>query len=149
PVRRTRRREACRPYSDAAGRPSRRGRLRPRASGGCVMSGWFGIALTFALLALNALFVAAEFALVSARRDRLDPKVAGGSRSARVAVRAMERVSLAMAGAQLGITICTLGLGAISEPAIAHLLEPGFDVLSVPDGLVHPISFVIATGLVA
>ncbi|HLR85273.1 MAG TPA: CNNM domain-containing protein, partial [Nocardioidaceae bacterium] len=84
------------------------------------MSGWFGIALTFALLALNALFVAAEFALVSARRDRLDPKVAAGSRSARLAVRAMERVSLAMAGAQLGITICTLGLGAISEPAIAH-----------------------------
>ncbi|MDN5855385.1 MAG: hemolysin family protein [Actinomycetia bacterium] len=113
------------------------------------MSGWFGIALTFALLALNALFVAAEFALVSARRDRLDPLVAAGSRSARLAVRAMERVSLAMAGAQLGITICTLGLGAISEPAIAHFLEPVFDLLSVPDGVVHPISFVIATGLVA
>ncbi len=112
------------------------------------MSGWFGIALTFALLALNALFVAAEFALVSARRDRLDPRVAAGSRSARLAVRAMERVSLAMAGVQLGITICTLGLGAISEPAIAHFLEPVFDLLSVPAGLVHAISFVIATGLV-
>ena len=113
------------------------------------MSGWFGVALTLVLLGLNALFVAAEFALVSARRDRLEPKVAAGSRSARLAVRAMERVSLAMAGAQLGITICTLGLGAISEPAIAHFLEPVFDLVQVPHGLVHPISFVIATGAVA
>ena len=112
------------------------------------MSGGFGIALTLVLLGLNALFVASEFALVSARRDRLDPRVAAGSRSARLAVRAMERVSLAMAGAQLGITICTLGLGAISEPAIAHFLEPVFDLLRVPHGLVHPISFVIATALV-
>lgn len=113
------------------------------------MSGWWGIALTFVLLGFNALFVASEFALVSARRDRLEPRVLAGSRSARLAVRAMERVSLAMAGAQLGITICTLGLGALSEPAIAHLLEPVFDLLRVPHGVVHPISFVIATALVA
>ncbi|UYM06639.1 hemolysin family protein [Solicola gregarius] len=112
------------------------------------MNGWFGIVLTCVLLLLNALFVGSEFALVSARRDRLEPSAAAGSRPARLALRAMRQVSLVMAGAQLGITMCTLGLGAISEPVIAHLLEPVFDALNVPPGLVHPISFVIATAVV-
>ena len=112
------------------------------------MNGWAGIALTVVLLLLNALFVGSEFALVSARRDRLEPSAAAGSRPARLALRAMRQVSLVMAGAQLGITICTLGLGAISEPALAHLMEPVFDLLQVPQGLVHPISFVIATAVV-
>ena len=112
------------------------------------MTGWFGIVLTLVLLLLNALFVGSEFALVSARRDRLEPSAAAGSRPARLALRAMRQVSLVMAGAQLGITICTLGLGAISEPVIAHLMEPVFELVQVPHGLVHPISFVIATALV-
>ncbi len=112
------------------------------------MSSWFGVGLTFVLLALNALFVAAEFALISARRTQIEPLAQAGSRTARLALRAMERVTVAMAAAQLGITICSLGLGAISEPAIAHLLEPGFEALHVPHGLVHPISFAIALSLV-
>lgn len=112
------------------------------------MSTWFGVGLTFVLLALNALFVAAEFALISARRTQIEPLAQAGSRTARLALRAMENVTVAMAAAQLGITICSLGLGAISEPAIAHLLEPGFEALHVPHGLVHPISFAIALSLV-
>ncbi len=56
----------------------------------------------------------------------------------------MENISLVMAGAQLGITICSLGLGAVGEPAVAHLLEPVFHALHVPDGLLHPVSFVVA-----
>ncbi|MDO9379239.1 MAG: hemolysin family protein [Nocardioidaceae bacterium] len=112
------------------------------------MSNYFGLVLTFVLLALNALFVGAEFALISARRTKLEPMAAAGSRPARMAMRAMANISLVMAAAQLGITLCTLGLGAISEPAIAHLMEPVFDALSVPEGLVHPIAFVIATALV-
>jgi len=74
------------------------------------------------LLAANAFFVGAEFALISARRTRIEPLVADGSRAARTTLRAMERVSLVMAGAQLGITACSLGLGAIGEPAVSHLL---------------------------
>ena len=108
------------------------------------MSTGFGLGLTFVLLALNALFVASEFALISARRTQLEPLAQAGSRPAKLALRAMENVTLAMAAAQLGITICSLGLGAISEPALAHLLEPGFEALSVPEGLVDPIAFVIA-----
>ncbi|MCW2748754.1 MAG: hypothetical protein JWP10_1896 [Nocardioidaceae bacterium] len=110
-------------------------------------SGW-GIALTFVLLGLNALFVAAEFALISARRTQLEPRIAAGSTAARLALRAMESISQVMAAAQLGITICSLGLGAVSEPTIAHLFEPVFETLNVPEGFVHPISFVIAMTIV-
>ncbi len=112
------------------------------------MSPVWSLSLTFVLLALNAVFVAAEFALISARRDQLEPRVAAGSRPAALALRAIENVTHAMAAAQLGITICSIGLGAVSEPAIAHLMEPGFEALHVPHALVHPIAFTIALGLV-
>lgn len=112
------------------------------------MSPVVAIAVTFLLLALNALFVASEFALISARRTQIEPLAQAGSRPARLALRAMENVTLAMAAAQLGITICSIGLGAISEPAIAHLLEPGFEAVGLPEGLVYPVSFAIALTLV-
>lgn len=112
------------------------------------MSPLVGILVTLLLLALNALFVGAEFALLSARRTQIEPRVAAGSRAARLTLAAMERLSLVMAAAQLGITICTLALGAVSEPVIAHLMEPVFELLRVPDVLVHPLAFLIATALV-
>ena len=76
------------------------------------------------LLALNAFFVGAEFALISARRSQIEPLAEAGSAMARSTLRAMERVSVVMAGAQFGITVCSLGLGAVGEPAVAHLVEP-------------------------
>lgn len=106
------------------------------------------LVLTFVLLALNALFVAAEFALISARRTQMEPRVAAGSGTARLALRAMENISQIMAAAQLGITICSLGLGAVGEPALAHLIEPAFEQLSVPEGLLHPAAFVLAMTIV-
>lgn len=112
------------------------------------MSDYFGLGLTIVLLGLNALFVAAEFALISVRRTQLEPLAQAGSRTARLALKATSNVTLAMAAAQLGITICSLGLGAISEPAIAHLMEPAFKAANVPENFVHPISFVIAMTLV-
>jgi CBS domain containing-hemolysin-like protein len=60
----------------------------------------------------------------------------------------MERVSLMMAGAQLGITMCSLGLGAIGEPAVAHLLEPVLDRFGVPEEVLHPLAFTVALGIV-
>ncbi|MFT4188909.1 MAG: hemolysin family protein [Aeromicrobium sp.] len=112
------------------------------------MSLWLGLAVTVVLLALNALFVASEFALISARRTQLEPAAAHGSRAAKLALRAMENISLMMAAAQLGITICSLLLGAVSEPAIAHAVEPAFEQVGVPHVLVHPVSFSIALTLV-
>jgi CBS domain containing-hemolysin-like protein len=106
------------------------------------------ILLAVLLLAANAFFVGAEFALISARRSQIEPRAQAGSRIARTTLRAMEDISLMMAGAQLGITICSLGLGAIGEPAVAHLLEPLFHALGVPDGALHPVAFVVALGIV-
>ncbi len=112
------------------------------------MSDLAGLLLTVVLLAGNAFFVGAEFALISARRTVIEPKALEGKWAAKVTLKAMENVSLMMAGAQLGITICTLALGAISEPAIAHLLEVPFAAIGVPEALQHPIAFAIALSLV-
>jgi CBS domain containing-hemolysin-like protein len=106
------------------------------------------VLVALVLLVLNAFFVGAEFALLSARRSQIEPLAQAGSRSARTALRAMEQVSLVMAGAQLGITVCSLGLGAVGEPAVAHLLEPVFHALRVPDAALHPVSFVVAMSIV-
>ena len=112
------------------------------------MSDLVAILIGVVLLGLNAFFVGAEFALIAARRSEIEPKAEAGSRTARITIGAMEHVSLMMAGAQLGITICSLGLGYIAEPAIAHTIEPLFEALGVTHSLLHPISFVIALSLV-
>ena len=112
------------------------------------MTGVWGLVLTVGLLLVNAFFVGSEFALISARRTIVEPKALAGSRAAKITLKAMENVSLMMAGAQLGITIASLALGALSEPAIAHLLEVPFAAIGVPDALLHPISFVIALSIV-
>lgn len=107
-----------------------------------------GLLLAVVLLAANAFFVGAEFALISARRSQIEPRAQAGSPMARITLAAMERVSEMMAGAQLGITICSLGLGAVGEPALAHLIEPVFHELHVPDEWLHPVAFVIAMTVV-
>ena len=112
------------------------------------MSDTAAVVLAIFLLFANAFFVGAEFALISARRSQIEPLAQGGSRMARTTLHAMENVSLVMAGAQLGITICSLGLGAVGEPAVAHLLEPAFHALGVPDQLLHPVAFTVAMTIV-
>ncbi|MFP3986205.1 hemolysin family protein [Streptomyces sp. E11-3] len=101
----------------------------------------------FATLVANAFFVGAEFALISVRRSQIEPRAEQGDRRARSVMWGLQHVSHVLAAAQLGITLCTLVLGVVAEPAIAHLLEPVFDAVGVPHGLVHPISFVIALAL--
>ncbi|AXK36376.1 HlyC/CorC family transporter [Streptomyces armeniacus] len=98
-------------------------------------------------LLTNAFFVGAEFALISVRRSQIEPRAKAGEKRARATLWGIEHVSAMMATAQLGITVSSLVLGAVAEPAIAHLLEPGFDAAHVPHGLVHPIAFVIALAI--
>ena len=112
------------------------------------MSDLTAILIAVALLAGNAFFVGAEFALVSARRTQIEPRAAEGSYAARITVRAMEKVSLMMAGAQLGITMCSLGLGAIGEPAVAHQLEKPLAALGIEGALLHGIAFAVALVIV-
>lgn len=82
-------------------------------------------ALAFAavLLALNGFFVAAEFALLASRRSRIEQLAAEGDKRAKHALAAIRELTLMLAGAQLGITMCSLGLGAVAEPAIAGIIE--------------------------
>ncbi|HEY6746877.1 MAG TPA: CNNM domain-containing protein [Mycobacteriales bacterium] len=110
------------------------------------MSDGAAVGVAVLLLAANAFFVAAEFALISARRSAIEQR--GRTRAGRVTLRAMERVSLMLAGAQLGITICSLGLGALAEPAVAHLLDPVFAAVGLPESVRHPVSFALALAVV-
>jgi CBS domain containing-hemolysin-like protein len=112
------------------------------------VSAW-GLVAGAVLLAANAFFVAAEFALIAARRSKIEQLVAAGSKRAKIALGAMQRLSLMLAGAQLGITMASIGLGYVAEPAVAHLLEGLIErVVEVPAGLLHTISFVVALTLV-
>ncbi|MBG0853688.1 HlyC/CorC family transporter [Streptomyces spinoverrucosus] len=95
-------------------------------------------------LLTNAFFVGAEFALVSVRRSQIEPRAQAGHKRAKMTLWALEHLSAMMATAQLGITVSSLVLGAVAEPAIAHLLEPGFEAARLPHALVHPVAFVIA-----
>jgi CBS domain containing-hemolysin-like protein len=112
------------------------------------MSELVAVLLAVGLLAANACFVGAEFALVSARRTQIEVRAQEGSRIARTTLRAMEQVTVVMAGAQLGITAASLGLGAVAEPAVAHLIEPAMEALGVPANPLHPIAFVLAMSVV-
>ncbi|WP_299572034.1 hemolysin family protein [uncultured Williamsia sp.] len=112
------------------------------------MNDWLGVLIAVALLAGNAFFVGAEFSLISARRDRLETLAEQGKRRARTVIRAGQDLSLMLAGAQLGITVCSILLGRVGEPAVAHLIEAPMDLVGIPDALLHPIGFTIALILV-
>lgn len=112
------------------------------------MSTTWGLLISVALLALNGFFVAAEFALVASKRYRLEQAAAGGGVAARAALAASRELSLMLAGAQLGITICTLGLGALAEPAIERLISPLLGRVGLPAAASHGIALVFALLLV-
>lgn len=108
------------------------------------MSPEIGLLVALGVLLGNAFFVGAEFALVSVRRSSMELKALQGSKRAKITLGAMEDVSLMLAGAQLGITLCSLVFGAVGEPIIAHALEKPFHELGLHDDLLHPVSFVVA-----
>ncbi|MBU3752208.1 MAG: HlyC/CorC family transporter [Mycobacterium sp.] len=107
-----------------------------------------GVLLTVLLLAANAFFVGSEFALISARRDRLEALAEQGKKRAVAVIRAGEQLSQMLAGAQLGITICSILLGRVAEPAVAHLLEKPFALIGVSGPVLHTVAFVIALAIV-
>jgi CBS domain containing-hemolysin-like protein len=112
------------------------------------MSPPLAISIAVLLLAGNAFFVGAEFSIVSARRSAIEPRAAAGERRAVVVLWAMEHVSLMLAATQLGVTVCSTGLGVVAEPAVAVLLERPLDAIGLPAGSVHPIAFALALAIV-
>lgn len=101
-----------------------------------------------ALLAANGFFVAAEFALLASRRSRIEQLASEGDKRAHHALRGIKELSLMLAGAQLGITVCSLLLGAVAEPAIAHLLEDALEPLDLHEAVHHGIAYAVALTIV-
>lgn len=97
------------------------------------------------LLAANGFFVAGEYAIVAARRDLLEQR---RGRSARAAVKLSRKLTLSLTAAQLGITMASLLLGWVAEPAVAGLLEPGLEFLRIPETALHPIALTVALMIV-
>ncbi|WP_026918007.1 hemolysin family protein [Gordonia shandongensis] len=108
----------------------------------------WGVLLAVVLLLANAFFVAAEFSLIAARRDRLVALEESGKKRARRVIDASEHLSLMLAGSQLGITICSILLGRVAEPAIAHIISAPLEWVRVPDQLLHPIAFAVGLMIV-
>jgi CBS domain containing-hemolysin-like protein len=104
---------------------------------------WVVLAVTAAIVAASAFFVAVEFALMAAKRHRLED-AAVTSRSARAALRSSSELTLLLAGSQLGITVCTLALGAVSKPAVHHWLTPLFEAWGLPLVFADVLGFVLA-----
>jgi CBS domain containing-hemolysin-like protein len=104
--------------------------------------------LALFLVALNGLFVAAEFGFVKIRATQVDRLVQEGRATARLVKEATRRLDAYLSVCQLGITISSLGLGWIGEPAFAHLLEPLLEPLGVPEGSRHAIAFALAFGTI-
>jgi CBS domain containing-hemolysin-like protein len=107
-----------------------------------------GIIWLVVLLVVNAFFVGAEFAVISARRSQIEPKADAGSKAAKTTLWAMEHATLMLATSQLGITVCSLVILNVSEPAIHHLLEIPLGLTSLSAEAIGVIAFIIALLLV-
>ncbi|MDR7300120.1 hemolysin family protein [Haloactinomyces albus] len=112
------------------------------------MSDGLALALAVLLLLLNSLFVGAEFSLLSSRRDRLEALLEQGIGRARTVINASQEGSLMLTSAQLGITLCSLGLGRLGEPAVAHQLGKLLGPIPIPPAVLHTVSFAIALAIV-
>jgi CBS domain containing-hemolysin-like protein len=112
-------------------------------------SAWTGLLWLVVLLIGNGFFVGAEFALISARRAQIEPRAKAGSKPAQLTIKAMERVSLMLATAQIGVTVCSLLILVIAEPAMHALLETPLAALGLSESAVGGLAFAITLVLVS
>lgn len=108
------------------------------------MTTGFALVLALVFLSVNAFFVAAEYAVISSRLSQVEPLAEQGRRGAQPALYALEHVSLMLATSQLGVTVMSTSLGAIAEPAIAHLVEGPLAAIGLGEAMVQIVSFLIA-----
>lgn len=109
------------------------------------------IVIVLLLVAVNGVFVAAEFALVASRRSRFEEAAANGNRAARWLIGVFDRPTGRdgyIAVAQLGITLASIGLGMYGEPAIAHWMYDPFENLGLSEGMAHTLGFLIALSII-
>ncbi|MDV3222191.1 hemolysin family protein [Intrasporangium sp.] len=105
--------------------------------------------VSFLLLLGNAFFVGAEFAAMAVRRSSLEPLAEAGSRRAATSLEALERLGSMLATAQLGITVCSVGLGALAEAALHHLLEPIFAAWGLSEAWAGGVALAVALLIVS
>jgi CBS domain containing-hemolysin-like protein len=108
-----------------------------------------GVIAVFVLVLLNAFFVAAEFAIVKVRGTRVAELAADGVRRARVADHLVQHLDAYLSATQLGITMASLGLGWVGEPALSHLIEPPLTALGIASpATLHATSAILAFGVI-
>ncbi|WP_293915207.1 hemolysin family protein [Deinococcus sp.] len=108
------------------------------------MNDWLGVVALFVLVLFNGYFVAVEYALVSVRRTRIDQLADEGSAAARTVQRVLGRLDQYIAAVQLGVSMMSLLIGFVAEPAIEHLVHPLLTSAGLPESFVKPVSFAIA-----
>ncbi|MFM7013989.1 MAG: hemolysin family protein [Actinomycetota bacterium] len=106
------------------------------------------LVLFVVLLAANAFFVGSEFAVISVRRAQIEPLAEAGNPAAKITLKALKSVSLMLATAQLGITVCSLLILTVVEPAIHHLLEAPLELVGISEPWVDGIAFATALAIV-
>lgn len=111
-------------------------------------TGW-ALGISVLLLLANAFFVGSEFAAMAVRRSSLEPLADAGSRRAATSLEALGRLGSMLATAQLGITVCSVGLGALAEAALHHLLEPIFHGWGLPDAWATGVALALALLIVS
>ena len=112
------------------------------------MTIWY-LAIAVVLLIANGFFVGGEFALLAARRTKLETMAAEGSTGAINAIKSIRELNFMLAGVQLGITMASLGLGYVGEPAVAHLIENAVgQFVELPSGVLHALSLIVALAIV-
>jgi CBS domain containing-hemolysin-like protein len=109
---------------------------------------WLALLLAVVLLAANAFFVGSEIALLAVRRASIEERAAAGDRRARITAGALRELTVSFSGAQLGITMASLGLGAVAEPAVVRLFEGALGMTPVSPTVRHAIAFAIALSIV-
>ena len=112
------------------------------------MDSWSGLLWLVLLLLINAFFVAAEFALVAARRSQIEPAAIAGKRSAKTALWAMEHAALMLATCQLGITVCSLLILNVAEPSIHDLVVGALGFTGLSHAVTSTIGFILALVIV-
>jgi CBS domain containing-hemolysin-like protein len=110
---------------------------------------WVGLVWLVVLLAGNAFFVAAEFAVIAAKRSQIEPLAQAGSKRAKTSLYAMENATLMLATSQLGITVCSLLILLVSEPAVHHLLEQPLKAVGLSPAAVGTVAFILALVIVS
>jgi CBS domain containing-hemolysin-like protein len=113
------------------------------------MSGGWALLVSLGLLLANAFFVGAEFAAMAVRRSSLEPMADAGSKAAARSLEALGKLGSMLATAQLGITVCSVGLGALAEAALHDLLEPVFHGLGLPGAWAGGVALALALLIVS